>query len=161
MGWTNSVDILQNFIRRFLVDACGVPPGLEVRKDRPFPLGAAAVVCMDGFDLISKVKVFRDHLQGATQQLLQLLFAGNVRSSDTARFVSECSRRGLPLNSGKSVMKSFCSAVRGGEFDGVEGKLMHARDKGFRFLARSLIILSLAEIPQVSAQHWCGLFCFM
>ncbi len=59
MGWINSVDVIQNFIRRFVFDVCGVPANLEVRKDRGFPASSAGVVCMDGFDLITRLKIVR------------------------------------------------------------------------------------------------------
>ncbi len=39
MAWTSSVDVIQNFIRRFVFQICGVPASLEVRKDRPIPSG--------------------------------------------------------------------------------------------------------------------------
>ena len=54
MGWINSVDIIQNFIRRFVFRTVGVSPDLEVSRVHPFPTGDAAVICMDGFDLITK-----------------------------------------------------------------------------------------------------------
>jgi hypothetical protein len=62
MGWTNSVDVIQNFIRRFVFQTCGLPPDLEVRKDAPISGADVAVVCMDGFDLVSKIKVVQDSL---------------------------------------------------------------------------------------------------
>ena len=75
--------------------------------------------------------------------------------------MQECRKRGLPLNEGKSVLQSYCATILGGELDGVAGRLMHARDKSFRLSARSLALLSLPLVPQVAAQHWAGLFCFM
>ncbi len=78
-----------------------------------------------------------------------------------SRFVTECSRPGLLLNEGKSVMQSCCAGILGGEFDGLLGVSMHAREKGFRMYNRTLALLSLPEVPQVSCQHWAGFFCFM
>ena len=58
-------------------------------------------------------------------------------------------------------MQSFCAGISGGELDGVVGVLMHAREKGSRMFNRTLALLSLPEVPQVSCQHWVGIFCFM
>ena len=57
MGWVNSVDIIQNFIRRFVFKTLGVDPASEVQRAVPIPRGDAAVVCMDGFDLISRASI--------------------------------------------------------------------------------------------------------
>ena len=113
---------------------------------------------MDGFDLITRLKIVRGHLVGAHTELR---FDEKGKSLEMSRFVTECRRRGLPLNEGKSVMQSFCASILGGELDGVAGVLMHSREKGFRMFNRSLALLSLPEVPQVSCQHWAGLFCFM
>jgi hypothetical protein len=58
-------------------------------------------------------------------------------------------------------MQSFWAGILGGEFDGALGVLRHVREKGFRMFNRTLALLSLQEVPQVSCQHWAGLFCFM
>ncbi len=58
-------------------------------------------------------------------------------------------------------MQDFYATTLGGELDGVAGVIMHARDKCLRFFKRSLALLALAEVPQVSLQHWAGLFCVM
>jgi hypothetical protein len=158
MGWTNSVDVIQNFIRRFVFQICKVPGNLEVRKDRPIPPGDVAVVCMDGFDLISKVQATHNTLK-SVHKLLETDQAG--RSPEMARFIFECERRNLPLNTGKEVIASFSAGILGGEFEGVHGVMRHARDKGEMFLGKSLALLSLSDVPQVSLQHWSGLFCFM
>ena len=38
---------------------------------------------------------------------------------------------------------------------------MHAQDKTAKFVNRSLAFLALSEVPQVAAQHWAGIFCFL
>ena len=58
-------------------------------------------------------------------------------------------------------MQDFCATGLGGELDGVVGVLMHARDKGSRLANRTLAILSLEQVPQVTVQHWAGFVCFM
>ena len=63
---------------------------------------------MDGFDLISRLKIVRGHLEGAQAKLS---FDGQGRSQEMSRFVTECARRGLPSNTGKSVMQSFCASI--------------------------------------------------
>ena len=158
MGWTNAVDLIQNFARNFVFDTCGIPPSLEVCPGRPFPSCDAAVVCMDGFDYFTKLRIDQDELR-RVQGVLKFDSAG--RSSELSRFVLECQRRNLPLNEGKSVLQKFCSSVLGGELDGLRGVLMHARDKNFKFASRTLALLSLPEVPQVALQHWTGIFCFM
>ena len=57
MGWVNSVDLIQNFIRRFVFKTLGVSPEAEVQRAVSVPSGEAAVVCMDGFDLITRASV--------------------------------------------------------------------------------------------------------
>lgn len=54
MGWTTSVGIIQNCIGRFVFQACGVSPDLEVQGGKLVPFGDAVVVCMDGYDLIQR-----------------------------------------------------------------------------------------------------------
>ena len=58
LSWIDSVDLMQKLICRFVFDICGVP---AVRNDRSFPAGSAGVVCMDGFDLVTRLKIVRDH----------------------------------------------------------------------------------------------------
>ena len=60
MGWLNSGDIIQNFIRRFVFKTLSVNPEFEVQRQVLAPRKHAAVMCMDGFDLVSRVKVFDD-----------------------------------------------------------------------------------------------------
>ncbi len=69
MGWLNSVDLIQNFIRKFVFPICQILAAWEVRKDVPFPKQAAAVVCMDGFDPCSRVKILDDLLEGVGRSL--------------------------------------------------------------------------------------------
>ena len=57
MGWVNSVDIIQNFIRRFVFKTLGVNPLSEIQRGVPVPRGEASVVCMDGVDLITRASV--------------------------------------------------------------------------------------------------------
>ena len=157
MGWLNSVDIIQNFIRRFVFAACKFSPGMEVRKDKPFPPGDVAVVCMDGVDVVSKIIAEGKTFRGLYSDLSK---EGSQKSRLMRKFVKECHKRGLPLNAGKSICKSFCATILGGELDGISGCLMHDRAKGHRFICRSLAILSLPKVSQAAIQHWSGLFCF-
>ena len=53
----NSVDLIQNFIRRFVFKTLGVSPESEIQRAVPVPSGEAAVVCMDGFDLITRASI--------------------------------------------------------------------------------------------------------
>ena len=112
MGWTAAVDYIQNFIRRFAFETCGIPAALEVRGDKPFPQIDAAVVCMDLSDFIIRLRCDFDELR-RIQGVLEFDSAG--RSAELSHFVLACQRRGLPLNEGKSVLQKFCSSVLGGE----------------------------------------------
>ena len=158
MGWINSVDLIQNCIRRFVFQTCGVNPQFEVRGDRGVPPDTAAAVRIYGLDLVARLNLFRDTFVAAQGHLD---FAEDGRPPEMSRFVTECRRRNLPLNVGMEVMQDFCTTILGGELDGVAGVLMHARDKGARLANRTLAILSLEQAPQVTVQHWAGFVCFM
>ena len=69
MGWLNSVDLIQNFIRRFVFNSCNISRSMEVRKDRPFPPKDVAVVCMDGLDVITKTKQDGNVFRGVYKKL--------------------------------------------------------------------------------------------
>ena len=90
MGWINAVDVIQNFIRNFVFQIVGVPAELEMRRDKVMPEDEVAVTCMDGFDLVSKVRLINGTLAGG------LVEDGRVpgsRSGIMARFVDACRRR--------------------------------------------------------------------
>ena len=124
MGWVNAVDLIQICIRNFVYGVVGVPSELGMRKDRAMPDDEIAVTCMDGFDLVSKVRLINGTLAGGEVE------GGRVpggRSGIMTRFVQECNKRGLPLNAGESVIGDFCGVILGGELDGVRGVLRHSR----------------------------------
>ena len=52
MGWVNSVDLIQNFIRKILLGICKVCPDFEVNRDNRVISSSVIVVCMDGFDFL-------------------------------------------------------------------------------------------------------------
>ncbi len=85
MGWVNSVDLILNWIRKFAFQTCGVNPDWEVRGDRGLPLSTAAVVCMDGVDILPRLKVVRDCLAAAHGHLS---FSKVGMCLGVARFVS-------------------------------------------------------------------------
>ena len=132
MGWTNSVDLIQNFIRRFVFGTCQIEPHLEVCRAQPFPQDGAAVVCMDGFDSIARVQLDR-HLRGLVRDFWER--AQPEKSPEMLRFVSECKRLNLPLNAGKAVFRSFTADVLGGEFDGLSGRIRVGAEKSQFFFA--------------------------
>ena len=74
---------------------------------------------------------------------------GNDKPPIMARFVAECAKLGLPLNAGKAVLQSFSSSTLGGQFDGINGILRHAPDKGHAFLARVVVCLAERQVTQV------------
>ena len=77
------------------------------------------------------------------------------------RFVGLCKQLGLPLNAGKAVMHAYSSTILGGEFDGVEGVIKHAVDKGQAFIMRVATVVSANAVSQVMLQNVAGHFCFM
>ena len=120
IGWINSVDIIQNFIRRFVFRTVGVSPDLEVSRLQPPPKKDAAVVCMDGFDLMTR---FSTHEKCREKVIAFLATFGATKCPIMDRFVSECDRLQLPLNAGKAILQSFSATVLGGELDGIIGCL--------------------------------------
>ena len=44
--------------------------------------------------------------------------------------------------------------------NGVSGKVSRSREKSFKFLCKTLALLSLGSVSKTSLQHWAGLFCF-
>lgn len=156
MGYSWAVDVIQNFMRLFMFEVCGVPPVVELRRDMALPDPEVAVVCMDGADIVSKAKigVGAMQVQGTNQM------AGD-QSRILARFVAEYAKQKLPVKQGKSVEMSLDGMIFGGELDGVLGTLMHGRKNGKRLVNRSLGLLAMKRVPQVTPQHWAGLFCFM
>ena len=54
MGWTNSVALLQNFLRNLLYKTIGVPRGLDVNPRQRVIRGDAVVACMDGADYLTR-----------------------------------------------------------------------------------------------------------
>ena len=110
MGWTTSVGIIQNFIRNFTYKICNVSPSLELHGGKPVPQGDAAITCMDGFDLLTRVQLDSKVFKLACEEL----DASAVRSPVMERFVAECQVRNLPLNEGKSVIRRLNTAILGG-----------------------------------------------
>ena len=56
MGWTNSVALLQNFLRNLLYKTIGVPRGLDVNPRQRVLKGDAVVACMDGADYLTRLR---------------------------------------------------------------------------------------------------------
>lgn len=151
MGWINSVDLIQNFIRRLVFGKCQINPALEVNPFNRRLSGDAVITCMDGFDYFKRVRNLNEAQQLALEDCAP-------KSKTMSRFVEECQAIGLPLNESKAVYKKVSSAILGGEM--TPGQIRYARDKASGFHVKSAAVLSLAEAPQVTFQHWSGLFCF-
>ena len=98
MGWTNSVALLQNFLRNLLFKTLEVPPQLEVNPRQRVIKGDAVVGCMDGADYLTRLRMVRKALRrwdGAE------LPAPEARHPVMQRFVETCKSLGLPVNAGK------------------------------------------------------------
>ena len=79
----------------------------------PFPQIDAAVVCMDGLHIFTRIRIEN----GVVQQIRGFLQRdSDGRSVELGKFVEECKKRHLPLNHGKSVLLSSSSSIKG-KFD--------------------------------------------
>ena len=56
MGWTNSVALLQNFLRNLLYKTIGVPRNVDVNPRQRVLKGDAVVACMDGADYLTRLR---------------------------------------------------------------------------------------------------------
>ena len=65
------MDLIQNFIRRFAFQVCGIPPEIEVRGDRPVPPIEVAIICIDGLDIVTRPRL--EH--GAIRQINGIFIA--------------------------------------------------------------------------------------
>ena len=149
MGCTFAVDLMQSMARRFVFGICGIPGETEMRKDSSFPQGDISVVCIDGFDFLRKLPLET--------------FLGEGTLEETAEhrgFVSRCKALGLPLNAGKSLIRSLRGNILGGEIDGVRGSIQHARPKGHKLLLTTMALLTHKAPSQAALQHWAGVACF-
>ena len=149
MGCTFAVDLMQSMARRYVFGLCDVPEETELRRDRAIPSGDISVVCMDGFDFLRRLKL--DEILGSPPW---------EESIEHRAFVSRCKALGLPLNAGKSLVRSLHGAILGGEIDGLRGTLQHARVKGHKFMLSTLALLTLKAPSQPALQHWAGVACF-
>lgn len=147
MGWGPSVAISQNLLRRLIFHSNLVDPSCELRIGQNFPLSQAALACIDGIDLVSKVPPSRPR----TSQ-------GKLFPLD--KFVQVCNKLGLPLSVGKAVVESYNSSLLGGEVDGIAGVLRHDRTKAHRLINKTLALLSFPEVGQAPLQHWTGVYAF-
>lgn len=147
MGWSGSVDLAQNVIRRFVFEANLISPHAELRVGNGFPMDQAALTCFNGFDVITKVPPLPEH------SVYSKLFPIEA-------FVSLSKKLGLPLNVAKTVIESYNSMVLGGDLDGQAGVLRHERKKGHIFINTTSVLFSMCELGQALLQQWTGMFAF-
>eukprot|EP00959_Pyramimonas_sp_CCMP1952_P459965 9479104-Pyramimonas_sp.AAC.2 len=150
MGWVGAVDVMQYMARKLVFQTAAVPPFCELRKDTAVPTQDIAIACMDGYDHLSKVKLLVDDISEAPPG----------RSGPMERFVAVCAAQGAPLNAGKSLVRGLRAGIRGGELDGLRGRLMHGREKSLKFCMKSLTLLggpawSAGHLP-FHQQLWAG-----
>ncbi|CAK0841665.1 unnamed protein product [Prorocentrum cordatum] len=124
MGWVGAVDVMQYMARKLVFHTAAVSPICELRKDKAVPSEDIAIVCMDGYDHLSKVKILLDGLAEDP--------AGEGRSEAMDRFVAVCAAQGVPLNAGKSLVRGLRAGVLGGEIDGLRGRFLHSRDNSLK-----------------------------
>eukprot|EP00971_Amphidinium_carterae_P350670 6491677-Amphidinium_carterae.2 len=147
MGWSGAVDVIQTIARHITFDLAGISPSLEFAKGLPLPPKDLAVVCLDGFDHIARVKT----LIGAVL---------HEESPQHAAFVQVCTQLGIPLTQGKSVVASGFASVLGADVDGERGILAQGRNKSWKMLWKFLYVL-LEDRPSGTAlQHLLGLGSF-
>ena len=108
----------------------GVCPS-EVAPGKNMPKGDAAVVCMDGFDLITRQVKDSKYIYIYIQHVAAVVLNNTkVKSPVMANFVKQCELRGLPLNLGKEVIHATNSTIFGRDLDGSLGSLRHSKEKG-------------------------------
>ena len=109
----------------------------EVAKCRAFPPGPDfSLVFLNSFDYVRiRCKELAQELHGHP-------------SEEHERFVAVCAQLGLPFNQSKKLLGSYVATLQGGEFDGRVGIFAHARQRGFRLAAASLV---LARRPRWTA----------
>ena len=127
MGWTNSVALLQNFLRNLLFKTLKAPPDLDINPRQRVLRGDALVACMDGADYLTRLRVVRKELRRWDGAALP---APGERHPVMQGFVEACAKLGLPINAGKKVIQDFYGAILGGELDGIRGTLGVAPEKG-------------------------------
>ena len=127
-GWLGAVDVMQSMARRLVFDRSSVPPEAELRKYKEPREPDIAVVCMDGFGRVERVKLFDSSSNGD----------GPKTSKEISRFVVYCRKPGLPLNVSKSLTRGL-RANTFGEIDGVFGKVSHSREKSFKSMCKLLL----------------------
>ena len=141
MGVVFAVEIMQSMARRFVFKLCDVRRETELNKDFPIPDKQISVVCMDGFDVIRRIQELGDML--AAQQVHE--------SPEHRRFVDRCAAIGLPLNVGKRLVGALHGPILGGELDGLQGRLLHARSKAHKLVGKSLALVSMGTWTQAAA----------
>ena len=119
--------------------------------------GGAVVACMDGFDFFTRLQLLSKELVSVEGSPIESR-AG--KSAVMSIFIDACKKLGLPLNFGKSVVRSFVGACLGGELDGISGILRVSQDKSHGFACKSAAMLSCKQVNQVASQHWAGVACF-
>lgn len=147
MGWSASVGLIQNLLRRLVYTAGLISPECELRVGQPFPLEQVAVTCIDGFDVVSREPP--EHARDSGGRLFSL-----------AAFASVCAQLGLPLNAGKQVVQAYNASLLGGELDGRTGVLRHERAKSHKLMNKTLALLSFPAVAQAPLQHWAGVYAF-
>ena len=147
MGWSASVGLIQNLLRRLVFNSALISPGCELKVGQSFPLEQVAVTCIDGFDVVSRVPPSQPRTPDG-------------RLFSMAAFSSVCKKLRLPLNIGKQVIQSYNASLLGGELDGRAGVLRHDRAKGHKLLNKTLALLSFPTVSQAPLQHWAGVFAF-
>ena len=90
MVGSNSVGLIQHFLRRLIFQTCEAPRSLEVNPRQKRVDGDAVVACTDGFDYSSRVKNLNSVLNVDEK-------SGERRSATMRRFVQECENIGLTV----------------------------------------------------------------
>ncbi|CAK0814125.1 unnamed protein product, partial [Prorocentrum cordatum] len=152
MGWIGAVDIMQALARRLVYETVPVDGATELRKDAPVPTGDVSLVCMGGFDYVSRVRGLLDAMGPGSEE-----GSGSVPHG---RFVDVCGRLRIPLNVGKSVVDTLRTGILGGELDGLRGCLLRSRQTGHALAGKSLVLASTRGWPKGALQRWAGLFGF-
>lgn len=148
MGWVNSVDLIQIFIRRFVFMMFKAPSDMEMNPTMPMPEADIAVVCMDGFDLVRKIARSTE------------VRPNSSRHGYMQRYVKACEVFYLLRNVGKAVLRASDGYILGGEVTGDTGWFRQSDGKTSQLVNRSIALLGCDNLSQAAVQHWCGIVCF-
>ena len=154
MGFLNSVSIAQHVHRNLVLarsrDEAANPPEIELRKDKPFPVGNSSWrVYLDNYDLLEKVSA------------TGMCDLAGTHAPAVLALRAEYSVWKVPRNVKKSVCRQAQAEVQGAHVDGVEGIAFPRELKLLKYLGAALHLLKQSFVTQKEMQVVCGGLVYM